>query len=222
LFNVIPGFPLDGGRVLRSILWAITKDLRKATRWASRVGQVFAWTLMGLGILQFFTGNLIGGLWLLLIGWFLNNAARASYQHLLIRGALENVPVSRMMRSSLLRVDPQLSVDHFAREYALTSEQLSFPVEDPDRGLLGLVSLDDVGRLDKDRWTTTSVAQIMRPVEQLSILPPDAEAGQALKELMREGVDQILIGDGRHLIGLLSRRDLMRWLNFHEWDEQRA
>jgi Zn-dependent protease/CBS domain-containing protein len=218
LFNVIPGFPLDGGRVLRSILWAITKDLRKATRWASRVGQVFAWTLMGLGVLQFFTGNLIGGLWLLLIGWFLNNAARASYQHLLIRGALENVPVSRMMRSSFLRVDPQLSVDRFAQEYALTSEQLSFPVEDPDRGLLGLVSLDDVSKLDRDLWATTPVAQIMRPVEQLSILPPDAEAGQALQALMREDVDQILIGDRRHLLGLLSRGDLMRWLNFHEWD----
>lgn len=220
LFNVVPGFPLDGGRVLRSILWAITKDLRKATRWASGVGRVFAWTLMGLGVLQFFTGNLIGGLWLLLIGWFLNNAARASYQQLLIRGALENVPVSRMMRSSLLRVDPRLSVERFAREFALTSEQLSFPVEDPDRGLLGLVSLDDVGRLDKDRWSTTPVEQIMRPVEQLSMLPPDAEAGEALKELMREGVDQVLIGDGRRLLGLLNRRDLMRWLNFHEWDEK--
>ena len=218
LFNVIPGFPLDGGRVLRSILWAATGNLRKATRWAARVGQVFAWTLMALGIIDLFTASFISGLWLLLIGWFLNNAARSSYQHLLVREALEDVPVSRVMRSSLLRVDPRLSVDRFVHEYALASEQLSFPVEDPEQHLLGLVSLEDVRRLDKPSWATTPVSDIMLPAEKLTTLPPQTQARRALDQLMRGGIDQLLVGDGEHLLGLVSRSDLIRWMNFHEWE----
>ncbi|PRP94776.1 site-2 protease family protein [Enhygromyxa salina] len=216
LFNVIPGFPLDGGRVLRSILWAITGNLRKATRWASRVGQLFAWTLMAFGVIELFAGALISGLWLLLIGWFLNNAARASYQYLLVREGLEDVPISRVMRSSLARVNPGLSVEQFIRDYALPSEQLTFPVESTDGRLLGLVSLEQIGNLHKTSWANTPVAEIMLPAEKLSTLPATAEAGRALKQLMRGEVDPLVVSDGDHLLGLVSRSDLLRWLNVHE------
>ncbi|KIG13902.1 hypothetical protein DB30_07455 [Enhygromyxa salina] len=222
IFNVIPGFPLDGGRVLRSVLWAATGNLRTATRWAARVGQLFAWTLMALGVVEVFAGGLLSGLWLLLIGWFLNNAARASYQYLLVREGLEHVPIIGVMRSTLARVDPGLSVERFIRDYALPSEQRNFPVEGPDGRLLGLVSLDQIDTLDHAGWETTPVARIMVPAERLTRLPANAEAGHALQELMRGKVDPLVVSDGERLLGLVSRNDLLRWLNVHERAELAA
>jgi len=215
LFNIIPGFPLDGGRVLRAIIWAATGDLRKATRWASRVGQAFAWALMAFGVINFFSGVWLGGLWLLLIGWFLNHAARTSYQQLLIRQALEQVPIHQVMRSSFATVPPTLVVDEFVRDLALASEQELFPVELGDQ-LLGTVSIDDVRGVPRERWPVTTVEQIMTPVAQLPALPPDAGAERALQELANRDVDQLVILEGRKLLGFVRRGDLVRWIDFHE------
>lgn len=216
IFNLVPGFPLDGGRVLRSIIWAITDDLRKATRWASFVGQLFAWTLMAFGVLNFFAGAWTSGLWLLLIGWFLNNAARVSYQQLLVRQALENVPVTQVMRSSFATLAPDLSVEAFMRDHALASEQQVFPVV-VDGYLLGTVSVEQVRHVPRDEWPTRAVQQIMVPQAQLPTLPPDAGAERALLELARNDVDQLAIVEGRRLLGLVRREDLLRWLDIHEW-----
>lgn len=216
IFNIIPGFPLDGGRVLRSIIWGITDDLRKATRWASLIGQVFAWALMAFGVLNFFAGAWTSGLWLLLIGWFLNNAARMSYQQLLIRQALENVPVSQVMRSSFATIPPDLTVEDFMRDHALSSEQQVFPIE-VDGYLLGTVGIEQVRHVPRDEWPRATVEQIMIPRAQLPTLPPDAGAERALFELARSDVDQLVILEGRKLLGLVRREDLLRWLDIHEW-----
>ncbi|HVI00394.1 MAG TPA: site-2 protease family protein [Enhygromyxa sp.] len=216
IFNIIPGFPLDGGRVLRSIIWGITDDLRKATRWASLIGQVFAWALMAFGVLNFFAGAWTSGLWLLLIGWFLNNAARMSYQQLLIRQALENVPVSQVMRSSFATIPPDLTVEEFMRDHALSSEQQVFPIE-VDGYLLGTVGIEQVRHVPRDEWPRATVEQIMIPRAQLPTLPPDAGAERALFELARSDVDQLVILEGRKLLGLVRREDLLRWLDIHEW-----
>lgn len=216
LFNLVPGFPLDGGRVLRSVLWAITGDLRRATRWASGVGRAFAWALMGLGAFQLFTGLATSGLWLLLIGWFLNNAARASYAQLELRLALAHVPVARVMRSSFVRVAPDLSVEAFVRDYALASDQQVFPVESEGH-LLGTVGVHELRSLDEAEWPRTRVDQIMVPSVRLPSLPPDAGAERALTELGRADVDQLAIVDGERLLGLVRREDLLRWSSIHEW-----
>lgn len=216
IFNIIPGFPLDGGRVLRSILWAVTGDLRKATRWASGVGQVFAWTLMAIGVINFFAGAWVSGVWLLLIGWFLNNAARMSYQNLLVRQALEAVPITQVMRASVSRVPPDLSIERFVHEYALVSDQQVFPVE-LDETLLGTVSVEQIRSVPREAWPSTIVEQVMVPQAQLSTLPPDAGAERALVELARGDVKSLAVVDGRKLLGLVRREDLVRWLDFHEW-----
>lgn len=211
LFNVLPGFPLDGGRVLRSVLWGITDDLVKATRWASRAGQAFAWLLMAWGVLDILAGAFAQGIWLILIGWFLNTAARRSYQELLIRQALEDVPVARVMRSHLDRVSPEMSIQSFVRDHVMVTEQQAFPVE-RDESLVGLVSLYDLRKVPQTEWGVTPVQAIMTPVESLSTLPPDVGAERALEELSRHDVEQIPIVEGRRLLGLVRRGDLVKWL----------
>ena len=215
VFNMVPGFPLDGGRVLRAILWWRMKDMIRATQWAARVGQWFAWTLMALGFLSLFAGDLVGGLWLLLIGWFLNNAARMSYEQLLVRRVLEGVPVTRLMSRSLATVSRDLSIDALVREYFMASDQQAFPVMGR-RGLEGLVCLDDVRKVPQDQWTGVTVGEIMTPAESLSTVTPDVDAQRAMEELTRRDVNQLPVVDHGELVGLVRRRDLLKWLSLHQ------
>lgn len=211
LFNLVPGFPLDGGRVLRSILWATSKDLEKATRWAAGAGRAVALALMAWGLFNLFQGALGSGLWLILIGWFLNNSARQSYQQLLLRQQLETVPLERVMRTRLLRVDPSLTLDRFVHDCVMRSDQQAFPVEHDGR-LLGIVRLADVRQLPVSEWSSATVSEVMKPIDQLPSLPPDARAEQALDELSRRDLDQLPVVERERFVGLVSRGDLIQWL----------
>lgn len=213
LFNLVPGFPLDGGRVLRSVVWAATDDLKKATYWASNAGRAFAWFLMGIGILNLFGGGLLQGVWLLLIGWFLSNAARASYQQLVVRQALESVPVTRVMRTRLSRIEPTTTLESVVREVLLVSDQRSVPVES-EGTLLGMITLADVRRVPQERWPEVPASAAMTQVDQIPTLPPDAGADQALRRLREEKGDQIPVVDHGHLLGLVAASDLIKWLSF--------
>jgi Zn-dependent protease/predicted transcriptional regulator len=213
VFNLVPGFPLDGGRVLRSILWATTGDLMKATRWAAGVGQAVALALMGWGLFNVFYNGLVSGLWLILIGWFLNNSAKLSYQQLLLRQALESVPLQRIMRTRLERVEPSLSIEHFVRDYLMQSEQQAFPVEAHGR-LLGVIRIADMRKLPQSLWNEATVAEVMVPLKELPTLSPDAGAEQALEELARRDVEQLPVVERDHVVGLVSRGDLLKWLAF--------
>ncbi len=213
IFNIIPGFPLDGGRVLRSLLWGITGDLTKATHWASGVGRGVAWLLMGIGAVNLFGGALLQGMWLLLIGWFLNNAARMGYQQLLVRQALEDVPVTRLMRTGLSRVAPETSVEVLVREIFMASDQETVPVEDGGR-LVGLVSLSDVRAVPRARWPELKASDIMVLPGTMSTLPPDAAADQALQRLGETNQEQIPVVDHGKVLGVVAGRDLVKWLSF--------
>jgi Zn-dependent protease/predicted transcriptional regulator len=223
LFNMVPGFPLDGGRVLRAALWWITKDLRKATRIASFTGQVFAWFLMGFGVLMmlgrsvpFFGTGFAAGLWLILIGWFLNNAARASYQQLMIRQTFADVPLRDVMRSNVISVPPNLTVSDLVRDYIVGNDQRSFPVVQ-DGVLLGQVHPDDLRDLPRIHWNDTPVSRIMVPANRLRVMKPEDDAMDALQELAQQ--DPIPVVDHSHLVGIARRDDLMRWL---AWNSQRT
>jgi Zn-dependent protease/CBS domain-containing protein len=210
VFNVLPGFPLDGGRVLRSVLWWATSDVVKATRWASLVGQAFAWALMAWGLVHLFHGALLQGVWLMLIGWFLNNAARVSFAQLRLRHALADVPARRVMNTHVQRVAPELPIDELVREYVIASEDRTFVVERDGR-LVGLVTVDDLRQVPQARWPTTPISEVMTQADQLSTLPPTVSAKRVMDEMGRRNVEQIPIVQEGRVVGLGRRRDLVEW-----------
>jgi Zn-dependent protease len=180
VFNLVPGFPLDGGRVLRAILWAATKDLEKATRWASWGGQLVGGLLIALGVSSLFSGGLGQGLWLMLIGWFLLNAARASYQQTVIERALSDTRVAELMRRTIASVPPELPVSTLVSEHVMGTDQQCFPVV-IEGHLEGLVCLQDVRRVPRDAWETTSVRDVMTPAGALETVAADQPATDALR-----------------------------------------
>lgn len=217
-FNLVPAFPLDGGRVLRALTWAITGDLRRATRWASGVGQGFAWFLIATGVamtlgarVPFFGTGLLGGLWLAFIGWFLNNAAALSYRQLLIREALRDIPVSRLMLTQFATVPPNLSVSALVEAYLLPSEQRAFPVV-ADGRLEGMVCLREVRRLERAAWEATAVCDIMVPADKLAFARPDDGASEALAVLAGRNVNQLPVVEDGRVCGLVRREDILKWL----------
>ncbi len=244
IFNLIPGFPLDGGRVLRSILWAVTRNLRKATRMAAFVGQAIAWVMIVAGIamafglrIPFFGTGLISGLWLAFIGWFLNSAAVQSYQQVEIQDILEGVPVSKMMRQDPPTVEPDCTVANLVHKHVMGSDDQAFPVLQNNR-LVGIVTLDDVRRVPQDEWDRVMVQNIMTPHQNLVTVTPNEDASQALEKLIQRDVRQLPVvrpapagytamipntgadftinaPSNTEFIGLLRRRDIMRWLQLH-------
>jgi Zn-dependent protease/CBS domain-containing protein len=218
VFNLIPGFPLDGGRVLRSALWAASGDLQKATRWASWVGQAVAWLFIVGGVamafgtrLPFFGTGLVSGLWLIFIGWFLNGAAIQSYQQVVVYDLLEGVPVARLLRERVPTVRPETLVGTLIQEYLLGTDEHAFPVVEDER-LDGLVCLEDVRKVPREAWTTTTVRQIMTPAGELVVLAPEEEVTAALHRLAGRDVSQIPVLRAGRFVGMLRRRDIVRWL----------
>lgn len=221
VFNMVPGFPLDGGRVLRSILWAASHNLRRATRWASWIGQAIAWIFILIGIsmvfgiqVPFFGTGLIGGLWLAFIGWFLNNAAVQSYRQVVLENILEGIPVSTLMRPASVSVPPDLPVSRLVYDYIMNSDERAFPVVDGDC-LIGLVSLVDVRAVPREQWDTTTVRQVMTPEEKLTVATPREEASQAFNDIASRDVRQVPVVQEGHLVGMLRRADIMRYLQLH-------
>ena len=219
VFNMMPGFPLDGGRVLRAGLWWLTGDLTRATRWSSNAGQVFGWVLVGVGLLMafgvyipFLGTGFLGGLWLVLIGWFLSNAARASYQQVLIREALDNVPVAAVMRTRLATVTPGTTIERLVNEHFMNEDQRAYPVLLHDE-LVGLVCLDDVRQVRPETWSHMTVDDIMTPAPSLLTMSGSEPALEALMKLAEREINQIPVVENRRLVGMVRREDIMKWLS---------
>lgn len=218
IFNLIPAFPLDGGRILRSIFWAATDNLRRATRWATAISQVIAWLLIFLGIamvfgvrIPFLGTGLISGLWLAFIGWFLNNAAAQSYRQVVVSDLLDGVPVSRLMYSNAPTVSPNQTVSQLVYDHIMGTDEHSFPVIEHER-LVGLVCLEDVRRVPRQDWDVTQVQSIMTPLNDLTIVSPREEATEAFQKLASKDFNQMPVVQNGELVGLLRRRDIVRWL----------
>jgi Zn-dependent protease len=222
IFNLIPGFPLDGGRVLRSILWAAIGDLRRATRWASYVGQGIAWLMIFGGVsmvfgarIPFFGSGVGSGLWLVFIGWFLNNASSRGYRRVVIQDILQDVSVTSMMRENPPTVAAETTVSRLIDEHIMKSDDQSFPVLEGSE-LVGLVTLDDVRGVPRNARESTTVQEIMTPTEDLVTLTVTDDAGDAFMSLAQRDIRQLPVLDEQSkLQGLLRRRDIVKWLQLH-------
>jgi Zn-dependent protease/CBS domain-containing protein len=219
VFNLVPAFPLDGGRVLRAGLWAATGDVRRATAWAAAAGHAFAWLFIVAGIaiafgldLPFFGTGFGSGLWLVLIGWFLNGAASRSEERLAIEDALSGLTAARIMRGSVPTVVPEVTLADLVSEWFMRSNERAFPVVHEDGILVGLISLADVRNVARDRWGDVRVRDIMTPLERLASVGPDIPAFQVLELMSQRDVAQVPVLDQARLLGMVERRDLARWL----------
>ncbi len=214
-FNLVPGFPLDGGRVLRSIVWRATGSLRRATEIAGTVGILVAYGFFIWGFLRVLDGDLLGGLWIAAIGWFLQSGATASIQQVRVDAALRGARVGDIVRPDDRSVPPDLTVDRLIDEYLLPQNRRSMPVT-LDGQVVGIVTLGDVKDVAAERRATTRVGDVMGGQDGVHVVRAGDSLVTALETLGRGDFEQAPVVDGRRLIGVLSRGDVLRQVQLRE------
>jgi Zn-dependent protease/CBS domain-containing protein len=211
IFNLLPGYPLDGGRVLRAVAWWRTGDLRRATRVAADAGKGLAVGLMILGGLEIFAGALLGGVWLILIGLFLRSMAEGGYQNLVLLQTLEDVSAGDVAVRDVVTVPSDTDVATFVDEYLLGHGFHAFPVAD-GATVRGLASVEDVREVPADKRPSTSVDECMRPLSDDLRVAPDVPLARAMKQLAQTPGGRLLVMDGDRLVGLLTKSGLARFV----------
>jgi Zn-dependent protease len=210
-FNLIPGFPLDGGRLLRSAVWRATGSLQRATRIASIGGQAFGWLLVAGGAAFLLAGNLASAIWFAFIGWFLVQAARASYQELQIQHMLRGVQAHEVMASDLLRIPPDLTLRDAMDRYFMRYDHSAFPVDEQGR-TIGLLTLRKVRRVPSEQWPTSRVRDHMVPLGDQVVVSPDARMDQVMVKLEDGEAGRVLVVEDGEVVGIITSSDLSRWL----------
>jgi len=210
-FNMVPAFPLDGGRVLRSILWAIKGNLQWATRISSGLGAGFGLFLMILGIINFIGGNFIGGLWYFLIGIFIRGASQMSYRQLLIKNALVGEPINRFMVADVVTAPSSITVHDLIEDYFYKYHYKMFPVTD-NGSLKGCVTTKQIKELSRENWATSRVSDIIKPCSEVNTILPDADSMKALSLMNRTGNSRLMVIEGNKLLGMISLKDMLKFL----------
>jgi len=213
VFNLIPGFPMDGGRLLRALLWRLRGDKYAATRTAATVGRIFGWALIAIGVfLAFQPGGLFSGIWLAFIGWFLSTVAESAVTQLTLERSLNGVKVRDVMDPEPASISPNLTVGELVHDRLMRGEDRSFLVRHDDGGLAGLVTLSDVRRVAQEDWPVARVTDIMTRFADLASVGPDDDLEGALALLQQREVNQLPVveEDGRTVLGLLTRSGILR------------
>lgn len=208
-FNLLPGFPLDGGRVFRALAWSRNGNLVKATRLASDAGKGMAFLLMAGGAVAFFLGGLITGIWFLVIGWFLFSQADISYKQVIAQDVLRGISVDSALTHDFHPVRPELNLNEFLSDYVLTYHQRSYPVMSGDR-LVGLVSLADLKGCPREEWHEHSVSEVMTPQDRLHVVRPRDDLATAAEEMASADVHQLPVVEDGRLLGFVTRADIIR------------
>jgi Zn-dependent protease/CBS domain-containing protein len=211
LFNLAPGYPLDGGRVLRAALWWWTGNVRQATRTASATGQVLAFGLIGLGVLVLLRGETLQGIWLVLIGWFLQNAAAASAAEANLSEVLESVTVGQAMTRDCRRVPPDWTLERLVQQEILGAGHRCFVVT-VDGRLRGLVTLHEIRAVPRDRWAALRIGDVMTPAEKLTVVSPHEGLLVALQRMDDANVAQLPVLEGDELVGMIGREQVVRYV----------
>jgi hypothetical protein len=211
LFNLAPGFPLDGGRVFRAILWGATHDIRRATRWATRAGQLIAVILIGVGGWLFLSEFNGGGIWFALIGFFLWNAAGEGYRQTDLLETLRGVTVSQLMTREFQTVSPDLTLTEFIDQYLLPRRDQTFAVSDA-LNFQGIISIENLKRVPRAEWSTRRVREAMTPRPALQLLSPEQTAADAMLKLSGANATELPVMQAGQLAGFLGRAELERFL----------
>jgi Zn-dependent protease/predicted transcriptional regulator len=215
VFNLLPGFPLDGGRVLRAIVWGITGSLHQATQMATYVGQGIAFLLIFAGVAQLLAGNFLNGLWIAFIGWFLNGAAEQTRHTQQLQESLAGVKVVQLMDAQPATASPAMPVEEFVYDYVLRQGRRALPVDEDGR-LVGLVSMNDVKRVPRADWGHTVVGQIMTRAP-LHTVTPQASLQSAMNLLAEGDYHQLpVVDEAGRLVGMISRADILRYLRYRD------
>jgi len=212
VFNLIPGFPLDGGRVLRSIIWGATGNLVKATNIAATVGRLFGWGLIGVGLFQILRGNFLGGLWIAFIGWFLSNAADSSRQETTVQEYLKDFKVKDVMTPNPQTISPGATVLEVVQGIFSQYHRRAVPVA-RDGKLVGIVTLTNIRGLPQEKWTITPVEAIMTKAP-LQCVSPEDDLARAMAMIAEQDVNQVLVCTDSGLVGIISRADIIRHLQY--------
>ena len=213
-FNLVPGFPLDGGRLLRSAIWKTTGSLARATRIASAAGQAVGWLLVAAGVAWLLAGDLAGGIWFAFIGWFLVQAARASSHDLQLQQLLAGVEAEDVMAADLVRIAPQLSLQDAVDNYFMRYDHSGFPVEEGGR-TIGLLTLRALRRVPKEQWPTHRVRDHMVPLDDQVVVAPKARMDGVVGKLQDGQANRVLVVEDGEVVGIITPTDLTRWL--HRW-----
>jgi Zn-dependent protease/CBS domain-containing protein len=211
VFNLVPGFPLDGGRLLRSAIWKATGSIGRATQIASMAGQAVGWLLVAGGVVYLLAGNLAGGIWFAFIGWFLVQAARSSYQELQLRDLLRGVEAEDVMAGDLLRIPPDLSLQDAVDDYFMRYDHSAFPVDEHGR-TIGLLTLRGVRRVPREQWPTRRVRDHMVPLGDQVVVVPHARMDGVLDKLQDGDAGRVLVVQDGEVVGIITPWDLTRWL----------
>ncbi len=221
VFNMLPAYPLDGGRILRSLLWAIKGNVRWATRVASTMGSGFGIFLIVMGIYNvLFVGNFIGGMWWFLIGLFLYNAAQLSYQQLITRRALEGESVRRFMKRDPVTISGDTPLDRLVEDYVYRYHHKMYPVVSESGKVEGCVTTRQVKEIPKEQWNQKQVSEIAQPCNDENTIEPDTDAIKALSLMNQTGVSRLLVMENDRLVGVITLKDLLDFLSLRvELDE---
>jgi Zn-dependent protease/CBS domain-containing protein len=220
-FNLVPGFPLDGGRLLRSAIWRVTGSLGRATRVASAAGQGVGWLLVGGGVVWLLAGDLAGGIWFAFIGWFLVQAARSSYQDLQLQQLLSGVEAEDVMAANLVRIPPELSLQDAVDHYFMRYNHGAFPVEEHGR-TIGLLTLRGLRQVPREQWPTRRVREHMVPLGDQVQVAPQARMDGVVNKLQDGDAGRVLVVKDDEVVGIITPTDLTRWLRRRQVLEGRA
>lgn len=211
LFNLVPGFPLDGGRLLRALVWGRTGDLLRATRIASQAGQAFAHLLIAVGVLEVLLGGFVGGLWLAAIGWFLNQAAQLSFSQLRMRLLFRGIEAIDMTARDIVDIPDNSSLQRAVDDYFMRYDYNAFPVRENGR-TIGILTLRAIRKVPSNAWTTRTVRDVMEPLTSECAVDLHDPMDQVVDKLETAESQRVLVQDGDKVVGLITPRDLARWL----------
>ena len=215
IFNMVPGFPLDGGRILRAAIWHRTNNLRQATKVVSNIGTVFAFFLIFMGVMGILGGVFVAGLFWIFIGIFLYQSAKSGYQMVSLREGLSQIPVQNVMTENPQTIPPDINLGELVEDYFFKRRYSSFPVVDGDK-LIGMVEINDVKRVPRDKWNNTSVRDVMHSWDDVKTITPEMDTFEVLMEMIDHQTGRLpVVSDGK-IIGIVSRKDILNFVQLRE------